>query len=125
LRGAIPPTGTINSLHLIMELSNQLEHYTVIMTGSFNSHPRKWFADTITDAMDSDELDKDDLNWQAIQTPPESSYLIMENKDWDKLNRILDAYKIMCETANLPASMAQEALDMENFIINHLESLND
>ena len=110
---------------MTMELSNQLDHYTVIMTGSFTSHPRRWFSETINEALNDEEKQTDDLNWEAIQTPPESSYLIMENKDWDKLSRILDAYNLICEMANLPHSMVQEATEMNDFIANHLESLND
>jgi len=65
--------------------------------------------------------------WVVARWDPMGHNTFVGRKEgiWDKLNRILDAYKIMCETANLPVSMAQEATDLEDFITNHLESLND
>jgi hypothetical protein len=75
---------------------NYPKHYTILIPGSFTFH--------------------------TMETPKDSSCLIMENRDWNTLTEILESY-VNGTTSQLeiPEDRVQDILD---FMANHIEELN-
>jgi hypothetical protein len=99
-----------------------MKHYTIIATGSFTSHPQDWFGSTVWDSMNIEEVRKNDLDFETMQTPEDSSYLIMPNFDWDTVTEILESYANgTISELEIPEDKVQDLVD---FMQNHIQELS-